>query len=64
MLEAMAGFDAKDSTSLDLAVPALGRHGLSSDRCKGKRVGIPKEYRVDDMPPEIDALWEAGDRLG
>jgi aspartyl-tRNA(Asn)/glutamyl-tRNA(Gln) amidotransferase subunit A len=58
MLEAMAGFDAKDSTSLDLAVPDW-EAGLSID-LRGKRVGIPKEYRVDNMPPEIDALWEQG----
>jgi aspartyl-tRNA(Asn)/glutamyl-tRNA(Gln) amidotransferase subunit A len=58
MLGAMAGFDAKDSTSLDLPVPDWDA-GLSSD-LRGKRVGIPKEYRVDNMPPEIDALWERG----
>lgn len=58
MLEAMAGFDPKDSTSLDLPVPAW-EAGLSSD-LKGKKIGIPKEYRVDGMPAEIDALWEQG----
>ena len=58
MLGAMAGFDPKDSTSLDLPVPQWDA-GLSSDLC-GLRVGIPKEYRVDNMPPEIDALWERG----
>ncbi|MDX3910385.1 MAG: Asp-tRNA(Asn)/Glu-tRNA(Gln) amidotransferase subunit GatA [Sphingobium sp.] len=58
LLEVMAGFDSKDSTSLDLPVPAW-EQGLSSD-LKGKRVGIPKEYRVDGMPAEIDALWEKG----
>ncbi|MCY1169593.1 Glutamyl-tRNA(Gln) amidotransferase subunit A [compost metagenome] len=58
MLEAMAGFDAKDATSLDLPVPNW-EGGLSSD-LKGKRVGIPKEYRVDAMPPEIEALWQQG----
>ena len=58
MLEAMAGFDAKDATSLDLPVPAW-EAGLSGD-LKGKRVGIPKEYRVDAMPPEIEALWQQG----
>jgi aspartyl-tRNA(Asn)/glutamyl-tRNA(Gln) amidotransferase subunit A len=58
MLGAMAGFDAKDSTSLDLTVPDWDA-GLSSD-LRGKRVGIPREYRVDNMPPEIDALWERG----
>ena len=58
MLEAMAGFDAKDATSLDLPVPAW-EAGLSGD-LKGKRGGIPKEYRVDAMPPEIEALWQQG----
>jgi aspartyl-tRNA(Asn)/glutamyl-tRNA(Gln) amidotransferase subunit A len=58
MLEAMSGFDPKDSTSLNLPVPNW-EAALSGD-LKGKRVGIPKEYRVDNMPPEIDALWEQG----
>jgi aspartyl-tRNA(Asn)/glutamyl-tRNA(Gln) amidotransferase subunit A len=58
LLEAMAGFDAKDATSLQLDVPAWER-GLSSD-LRGLRVGVPTEYRVDDMPAEIDALWQQG----
>jgi aspartyl-tRNA(Asn)/glutamyl-tRNA(Gln) amidotransferase subunit A len=58
MLEAMAGFDPKDATSLDLPVPEWEAN-LSSD-LKGKTIGIPKEYRVDNMPGEIDALWERG----
>ncbi len=58
MLEAMAGFDPKDSTSLDLPVPAW-EAGLNAGMA-GKRVGIPKEYRVDGMPPEIEALWQQG----
>ena len=58
LLEAMAGFDAKDSTSLDLPVPQW-EAGLSSD-LKGKRVGIPTEYRIDGVPAEIDALWDQG----
>ncbi len=58
MLEAMAGFDAKDATSLDLPVPHW--EGALSGDLRGKRIGIPKEYRVDNMPPEIDALWERG----
>jgi aspartyl-tRNA(Asn)/glutamyl-tRNA(Gln) amidotransferase subunit A len=58
MLGAMAGFDAKDATSLDLTVPDW--YGSLSSNLKGKRVGIPKEYRVDNMPAEIDALWEKG----
>jgi aspartyl-tRNA(Asn)/glutamyl-tRNA(Gln) amidotransferase subunit A len=58
MLEAMSGFDAKDSTSLDLPVPNW-EAALSGD-LRGKRVGIPKEYRVENMPAEIDALWAQG----
>jgi aspartyl-tRNA(Asn)/glutamyl-tRNA(Gln) amidotransferase subunit A len=58
MLEAMAGFDPKDSTSLDLPVPDW-EAGLSSD-LKGKRIGIPKEYRIDGVPAEINALWDRG----
>ena len=61
LLEAMAGFDPKDSTSLDLPVPQWEAN-LSSD-LSGKRVGIPKEYRIDGMPGEIDALWDAGHRV-
>jgi len=58
LLEAMSGFDPKDSTSLDVPVPRW-EENLSSD-LKGKKVGIPKEYRVDTMPAEIDALWKRG----
>jgi aspartyl-tRNA(Asn)/glutamyl-tRNA(Gln) amidotransferase subunit A len=58
MLEAMSGFDPKDATSLNLPVPAW-EDGLTSD-LRGKTVGIPREYRVDNMPPAIDALWERG----
>jgi aspartyl-tRNA(Asn)/glutamyl-tRNA(Gln) amidotransferase subunit A len=58
LLGAMAGFDPKDATSLDLPVPDW-EAGLSGD-LRGKRIGIPKEYRVDGMPPEIDTLWERG----
>jgi aspartyl-tRNA(Asn)/glutamyl-tRNA(Gln) amidotransferase subunit A len=58
LLEAMAGFDPKDSTSLDLPVPQWEAN-LSSD-LKGKRIGIPKEYRIDGMPDEINRLWDHG----
>ncbi|WP_439538181.1 Asp-tRNA(Asn)/Glu-tRNA(Gln) amidotransferase subunit GatA [Sphingomonas sp.] len=58
MLEAMAGFDAKDATSLKLDVPKW-EQGLNPD-LRGKKVGIPKEYRVDGMPSEIEALWQQG----
>jgi aspartyl-tRNA(Asn)/glutamyl-tRNA(Gln) amidotransferase subunit A len=58
LLGAMAGFDPKDSTSLNEPVPDW-EAGLSSD-LKGKRVGIPKEYRIDGVPEEINALWDRG----
>jgi len=58
MLEAMAGFDARDATSLQHDVPAWER-GLNANLA-GKRVGIPREYRVDGMPEEIEALWHRG----
>jgi aspartyl-tRNA(Asn)/glutamyl-tRNA(Gln) amidotransferase subunit A len=58
LLEAMSGFDPKDSTSLELPVPNW-EAGLSSD-LKGKRVGIPKEYRIEGVPAEIDAVWQQG----
>jgi aspartyl-tRNA(Asn)/glutamyl-tRNA(Gln) amidotransferase subunit A len=58
MLEAMAGFDLKDSTSLDLPVPQW-EAGLNAD-LSGKRVGIPKEYRIDGVPEEINAVWDRG----
>jgi aspartyl-tRNA(Asn)/glutamyl-tRNA(Gln) amidotransferase subunit A len=58
MLEAMAGFDAKDSTSLKLEVPKW-EHGLNPN-LQGKKIGIPREYRVDNMPEEIEALWQQG----
>ena len=58
LLEAMAGFDPKDSTSLDLPVPQW-EGNLSSD-LRDKRVGIPKEYRIDGVPAEINALWDQG----
>ncbi len=58
LLEAMAGFDPKDSTSLDLPVPNWEAN-LSGD-LKGKRIGIPREYRLDGVPAEINALWDQG----
>jgi aspartyl-tRNA(Asn)/glutamyl-tRNA(Gln) amidotransferase subunit A len=58
LLEAMAGFDPKDSTSLDLPVPNWEAN-LSSD-ISGRRIGIPREYRIDGVPAEIDEVWEKG----
>ena len=58
LLEAMAGFDPKDATSLDLPVPQWEAN-LSSG-LKGKKIGIPTEYRPDGLDPEISALWDRG----
>lgn len=58
LLEAMSGFDPKDATSLDLPVPRW-EAGLSSS-LKGRKVGIPKEYRPDGLNAEIAALWDRG----
>ena len=58
MLEAMAGFDPKDGTSLQLDVPNW--ESALNPSLAGKKIGIPKEYRVDNMPAEIDALWQQG----
>ena len=56
----MAGYDPKDTTSVDIAVPdyeaAIGRS------VKGMRIGIPKEYQLDGMPAEIESLWNKGGR--
>ena len=58
MLRAMASYDPKDSTSVDRPVPDY-EAALTGD-IRGLRVGVPKEYRVDNMPAEIDRLWEQG----
>ena len=58
MLEAMAGFDPKDSTSLDMAVPAW-EAGLNAG-LRGKKVGIPREYRMDGIDADVAASWDAG----
>ena len=54
----MAGYDAKDSTSVDIKVENYS--SKLSDKAKGLKIGIPKEYRVDNMPSEIDKLWKKG----
>jgi aspartyl-tRNA(Asn)/glutamyl-tRNA(Gln) amidotransferase subunit A len=58
LLTSMAGYDPKDTTSVDRPVPdyeaAIGKP------IKGMKIGIPKEYRVDGMAAEIDKLWEQG----
>ena len=58
MLNSMASFDAKDTTSVERDVPDY-EAALTGD-IKGLRVGIPQEYRVDNMPAEIEKLWQQG----
>ena len=58
MLEAMAGFDPKDATSLDMPVPGW-EAALSADLA-GKKIGIPREYRMDGTPQDILDSWERG----
>jgi aspartyl-tRNA(Asn)/glutamyl-tRNA(Gln) amidotransferase subunit A len=58
MLQTMAGFDPRDSTSADIPVPdftaAIGKP------VKGMKIGIPKEYRIDGIDAEVDAMWQKG----
>ncbi|WP_171173762.1 Asp-tRNA(Asn)/Glu-tRNA(Gln) amidotransferase subunit GatA [Ruegeria sp. HKCCD8929] len=58
MLETMCGHDPKDSTSAELAVPDF--EAMLTGDIKGKKIGIPKEYRMDGMPAEIEKLWSDG----
>ena len=58
LLGAMAGHDPKDSTSASVALPDF-EAALSGD-IRGLKIGIPKEYRVENMPDEIEALWKQG----
>src|SRR4051812_2923059 len=58
LLTSMAGHDPKDSTSLPVETPDFA--AFVGKSVKGLRIGVPKEYSVDGMPAEIDALWEQG----
>ena len=58
LLGSMAGYDPKDSTSVDRPVPDY-EAGLTGD-VRGMTIGVPKEYRTDDMPGDIEALWQQG----
>ncbi len=58
LLEVMSSYDKKDSTSIDFN---RSKYSLElNNNIKGKKIGIPKEYRVDDMPNEIEELWKKG----
>ncbi len=58
LLETMSGFDPRDSTSAERAVPDF--RAACARGVKGLRIGIPAEYRVDGMDPTIEKLWQAG----
>ncbi|MEO1100284.1 MAG: Asp-tRNA(Asn)/Glu-tRNA(Gln) amidotransferase subunit GatA [Pseudomonadota bacterium] len=58
MLEAMCSHDLKDSTSLPVETPDW--RSEVGKPVKGMRIGVPKEYRLDGMPDEIEALWQQG----
>ena len=58
LLQAMSGYDPKDSTSVDTKVENYT--SKLTEKVKGLKIGIPKEYRVDNMPTENDVLWKKG----
>ena len=58
LLEVISSYDNKDSTSIDFK---RGQYSKDlSKNIKGKKIGIPKEYRIDGMPKEIEDLWQKG----
>jgi len=58
LLQVMSGYDSKDSTSVDTKVDNYS--SKLTDKVKGLKIGIPKEYRAENMPNEIDKLWKMG----
>jgi len=58
LLRSMSGHDPRDSTSADVAVPDF--EAAVGKSIKGRRIGIPKEYRIQTMPAEIEKLWQQG----
>jgi aspartyl-tRNA(Asn)/glutamyl-tRNA(Gln) amidotransferase subunit A len=58
LLKSMAGFDPRDATSADVPVPDFA--GACARGVKGLRIGVPREYRLDGLAPEIAALWDQG----
>ena len=58
MLEPMCGFDNKDSTSSESKVPNF--EAMLTGDIKGKKIGIPREYRLEGMSPQIEGLWQDG----
>ena len=58
LLEAMSGYDEKDSTSINKKKESYSKN--LNENIKGLKIGIPKEYRIENMPKEIDDLWKKG----
>ncbi len=58
MLKSMAGYDPRDTTSVDVPVPDYEKN--LKEGVKGLKIGIPEEYRVDGMSKEIEDLWQQG----
>jgi len=58
LLQAMSSYDPKDSTSVNVKVDSYKKN--LTEKIKGLKIGIPKEYRVENMPDEIDSLWKKG----
>ena len=58
LLEAMSGYDPKDSTSINKKKEQYSKN--LNENVKGLKIGIPKEYRIDNMPKEIDNIWNKG----
>ena len=58
LLQAMSSYDPKDSTSINIKVENY--KSKLTDNVKGLKIGIPKEYRINNMPSEIDSLWKKG----
>jgi len=58
MLQSMAGYDPKDSTSINKDLPDFA--AACDKGVKGMKIGIPKEYTMDGMPKEIEDLWQQG----
>ncbi len=61
MLQAMCGYDAKDSTSVRR--PSVDFESMLDGDIRGRKIGIPREYRIDGMPDEIDRVWSRGAKL-
>jgi aspartyl-tRNA(Asn)/glutamyl-tRNA(Gln) amidotransferase subunit A len=58
LLKSMASVDPKDTTSADVPVPNY--EASIGESVKGMKIGVPKEYRMDGMPDEIETLWQKG----